>query len=168
MTWLYTTVGIKYNPNDSREKLDKYNSLFDYVKLTISSNKLSGIGSYSLKPGYEAFIDFTAKEYADKFIEVTKKEGLIKTEISNKKYTPHTIKPLTNKVDMSVFSEKEKQIIEQMKERFKSSTAREVEMTAKNEPPYKMVKSGEIIPYHLAFYRNSFDEMSLGNEDLST
>src|SRR3989338_8720169 len=74
MTWLYTTVGIKYNTNDSREKLDKYNSLFDYVKLTISSNKLSGIGSYSLKPGYEAFIDFTAKEYADKFIEVTKKD----------------------------------------------------------------------------------------------
>ena len=74
MFWLYTTVGIKYNPNDSREKLDKYNSLFDYVKLTISSNKLSGIGSYSLKPGYEAFIDFTAKEYADKFIEVTKKD----------------------------------------------------------------------------------------------
>ena len=103
-----------------------------------------------------------------KHITRMEKEGLIKTEISNKKYTPHTIKPLTNKVDMSVFSEKEKQIIEQMKERFKSSTAREVEMTAKNEPPYKMVKSGEIIPYHLAFYRNSFDEMSLGNEDLST
>ena len=69
--------------------------------------------------------------------------------------------------EVAFVSDPEK-IIEQMKERFKSSTAREVEMTAKNEPPYKMVKSGEIIPYHLAFYRNSFDEMSLGNEDLST
>ena len=74
MTWLYTTVGIKYNPNDLREKLDKYNSLFDYVKITISSDKLRGIGSYSLKPGYEAYIDFTEKEHADKFIETAKKD----------------------------------------------------------------------------------------------
>ena len=73
MEYFYTTVGVKYNQNE-KSKLDNFNSLFDYVKLTISSDKLRGIGSYSLKPGYEAFIDFTEKEHADKFIEVAKKE----------------------------------------------------------------------------------------------
>ena len=61
----------------------------------------------------------------------------------------------------SVFTEDELKVIKHVTERFKNGTASTLEKVAKEEPPYKMVKDMEEIPYHLAYYRNSFDEMTL-------
>lgn len=63
--------------------------------------------------------------------------------------------------DMKAFSNKEKEILEQITEKHRLNNAGDLEKIAQSEPPYKMVNYGEEIPYHLAFYRNSFGEMDL-------
>ena len=68
--------------------------------------------------------------------------------------------------DYSVFTTEEMAVINQVTGKFKNDTATMVEAAAKQEPPYKMVKANEEIPYHLAYYRNSFDEISL-DENIS-
>lgn len=63
--------------------------------------------------------------------------------------------------DMKDFDEKEREILQQITEKYRLENAGHLERIAQDEPPYKMVKQGENIPYHLAFYRNSFGEMDL-------
>lgn len=63
--------------------------------------------------------------------------------------------------NMKVFDEKEKKIIKQKVEEYRNDGGGVLEKKAQDEPPYKMVKYDEEIPYHLAFYRNSFGEMNL-------
>jgi len=94
-------------------------------------------------------------------------EAIKKISIDKPKtiYIPETI-TTEAKPDYSVFSEEEKKIIDSITEQYKSAPAGRLEKIAKNEPPYKMVVEGEI-PYHLAYYRNTFDEMTL-NEDSTT
>lgn len=64
-------------------------------------------------------------------------------------------------VDIQVFDKDEKEVLHQMVEKYRLETAGNLERLAQSEPPYKMVKYGEEIPYHLSFYRNSFGEMDL-------
>lgn len=66
-----------------------------------------------------------------------------------------------NDPDMKVFDDKEKEILKQITEKYRLDNAGDLEKIAQSEPPYKMVNYGEEIPYHLAFYRNSFGEMDL-------
>lgn len=75
-------------------------------------------------------------------------------------YLPQTISAL-KKPDYSVFDSDEIKVIKESTDKYKTSNARTLEDMVKDEPPYKMVKYGEVIPYHLAYYRNSFDEMTL-------
>ena len=131
------------------------------------------------------FADFTAYELKEKtitgekykkyhygpmpvnfyeIIEQMKKNGYIESKPQLGKYIPATIKPL-KKPDYTVFSKNEVEVIESITEKYKNSTARELELQAKSEPPYKMVEFDEEIPYHLAFYRNSFGEMELNEND---
>lgn len=91
-------------------------------------------------------------------------KGLISTKPQQVEYLPASIKPQA-KPDYSVFTEEELSLIETITEKFKNSTAKELEDKAKSEPPYKMVEFDESIPYHLALYRNSFGEMELGNDN---
>lgn len=65
--------------------------------------------------------------------------------------------------DMKIFNKEERTIIEQIAEKYRLQNAGELEKIAQSEPPYKMVEYGELIPYHLAFYRNSFGEMDLND-----
>ena len=95
-------------------------------------------------------------------LEVSDKISIDKAKVA---YIPETI-TTDKKPDYSVFSAEELKIINSITEQYKSSSAAKLEGIAKNEPPYKMVKEGEI-PYHLAYYRNTFDEMAL-NEDSVT
>src|SRR3989344_6509768 len=86
--------------------------------------------------------------------------GVISIEKPKEKFIPETITANVD-VDYSVFSENEMKVISLITERFKSDTSGTIEAIAKQEPPYKMVNDWESIPYHLAYYRNSFDEMTL-------
>ena len=68
-----------------------------------------------------------------------------------------------NDPNMEIFDEKEKEIIQQMVEKYRLENAGGLERLAQSEAPYKMTQYGEKIPYHLAFYRNSFGEMDLND-----
>jgi len=70
--------------------------------------------------------------------------------------------------NMDIFSTEETEIIKDITEKYRLYNAGELEKIAQSEPPYKMVKYEEDIPYHLAFYRNSFGEMDLGNDSFNT
>lgn len=63
--------------------------------------------------------------------------------------------------NMDVFDKGEKEILEQVVKKYRFENAGNLEKLAQSEAPYKMVEYGEKIPYHLAFYRNSFGEMDL-------
>jgi len=133
------------------------------------------------------FVDFTTYELKEKsvtkesykkyrygpmpvrfytILEEMEKKGLLKYQKQKIEYFPASIKPL-KKANYSVFDKQEIEVIELVTQRFKNSNAKEIEDVAQNEPPYKMVEFDEEIPYHLAFYRNSFGEMEL-NEDVDS
>ncbi|OHB18078.1 MAG: hypothetical protein A2544_00585 [Candidatus Zambryskibacteria bacterium RIFOXYD2_FULL_43_10] len=102
-----------------------------------------------------------------KYLNNLESSGKIKIGPPNEDKRPQSIISL-QEPDYSVFDEEEKKIIFDLTDKFKHQLAGEVESLAKAEPPYKMVKEGEEIPYHLAFYRNSFDEVTLDEENSST
>lgn len=133
------------------------------------------------------FTDFTAYELQKKSIsgEIYKKynygpipvnfypilsdlktKGFINYNPQPEEYVPASIKPLANP-DYSLFTEQEIQLIKTVTDKYRNSTASELENIAKNEPPYKMVEHDDEIPYHLAFYRNTFGEMELNGDENS-
>lgn len=90
-------------------------------------------------------------------------------ELKNKKF----IEIITSKVtplekivpkkepNMQIFDEKEIEVLKEVTEKYRLENAGSLERLAQSEPPYKMTDYGDEIPYHLAFYRNSFGEMDL-------
>ncbi len=62
---------------------------------------------------------------------------------------------------MKVFDKQEKEILNEITQKYRLDNGGDLERLAQSEPPYKMVEYGEKIPYYLAFYRNSFGEMDL-------
>jgi len=70
--------------------------------------------------------------------------------------------------NLNVFDETERKLLMNITEKHRLDSAGDLERIAQSEPPYKMVNQGEEIPYHLAFYRNSFGEMDLDDENSNT
>lgn len=97
-------------------------------------------------------------------LESMEKKGLIECEDQKEEFVPASIKSNVEP-DYSGFSSQEKKIIDIITEKYRWSNAKELEVQAQAEPPYKMVEFGEKIPYHLAFYRNSFGEMEIDDDD---
>lgn len=96
-----------------------------------------------------------------------KKRGLI--EFKTEKHAGGKSKNIIpkKKQNLKVFSKDEQDLLISFAEKYKNSTAGELELIAKAEPPYVMVDHKDEIPYHLAFYRNTFGEMDLENESAS-
>lgn len=129
------------------------------------------------------FVDFTSYELLNKSVtgEIYKKYSYgpipvnfykILESMNNKKlinskdqpaeYIPASITPLS-KADYSLFTDKEMELIDVITDKYRNSTAGELETIAQSEAPYNMVNFDEVIPYHLAFYRNSFGEMDVND-----
>lgn len=92
------------------------------------------------------------------------KRGLIECDGQKKEYVPASVKAKVEP-DYSGFSPQEMDIITTITEKYRLATAKELESQAQSEPPYKMVEFNEKIPYHLAFYRNSFGEMEIDDDN---
>jgi len=170
--------------------MNKYNkNKFKNAVLYIAKNGGNDVGKKKLaKILY--FIDFTLYEL--------KKKSLTKMDYTKENYGPmpepkifytalgdlkkeKTIKigkststimlekiEAREKPNMNVFDEEELKVVKDITEKYRLYNAGELEKIAQSEPPYKMVNYGEKIPYHLAFYRNSFEEMDLNNESINT
>lgn len=89
------------------------------------------------------------------------REGFIDIQKSDQGFLEKIIPK--SKSNTEVFDKNEREVLQQITEKYRLENAGNLERIAQSEPPYKMVNYGERIPYHLAFYRNSFGEMDLND-----
>ena len=144
-----------------KKKLVKLMYFVDFTYFEIFNDSVTG-----LKYEKRQFGPMPEAKVFYSYLSNLKDKGLIEIGPSNKNQIPENISA-KSKPDYSVFSKEEVRVIKEITEKFRYHSAKEVEQIAKDEPPYKMVKAGEKIPYHLAFYRNSFDEITLNDENTS-
>lgn len=78
----------------------------------------------------------------------------------------HRYRPIVD-VDTSVFAESELVVLNAVAERWSLATTEEIEQAAHDEPPWVAVHDSAVIPYHLAFYRNTFGGMDMDDEFLT-
>ncbi len=137
-----------------KKKLAKLLYFLDFTLYELRKKALTGM-AYTKKdygPMPEPSVFYPA-------LEELESEGLIEIEKSNE--TPLQRIVSKKEPNMQVFDEKEIEILKETAEKFRLETAGSLEKIAQSEPPYKMVEYGDEIPYHLAFYRNSYGEMDL-------
>ena len=65
---------------------------------------------------------------------------------------------------MDIFDESETKLMQAIAETYKNNFGGQLEKIAQSEAPYIMADSKKQIPYHFAFYRNTFGQMNLGDE----
>ncbi|HUS51866.1 MAG TPA: Panacea domain-containing protein [Candidatus Bathyarchaeia archaeon] len=155
---LYLASNVRFN---CLKKIAKLLYFIDFTNYEAKSRSLTGLKyqKYTYGPmplGYYFLLGDI------------KKRKLI--DIKKEKYAGGEAKNIVPKKepDLSVFSKDEQNLLISFAEKYKNSTAGELENIAKEEPPYIMVDYQDQIPYHLAFYRNTFGEMDLENESIDS
>lgn len=152
---LYLASKVKFN---CLKKLAKLLYFVDFTNYEATSKSLTGLKyqKYTYGPMPFNFYDLLADMNRRRLI-----------RLKTKKLIPGEVTDVIAKKepDLKVFTKEELFLLDSIAEKFKNSTAGELEKVAKEEPPYLMVDYKEEIPYHLAFYRNTFGEMDLENED---
>lgn len=143
--------------NLGRKKLAKLLYFVDFTNFELKESSLTGLNYQKYQYGPVPF------NYL-KVLESIENKGYIKCLSQENEYSPALIKPV-KQPDYGVFSKEEKELIDMITEKYKLSTAKELETIAQSEPPYKMTEFGEEIPYHLSFYRNTFEEMDMGYDE---
>lgn len=137
-----------------KKKLAKLLYFIDFTLYELREKSLSGMDyakrDYGPMPEPIPFYDALKELQGEKIINIKKSDGSFLEKIIPKEDP-----------DMNVFDEKENEVLQQTAEKYRLENAGNLERLAQSEPPYKMVEYGEKIPYHLAFYRNSFGEMDL-------
>jgi DNA-binding transcriptional regulator YdaS (Cro superfamily) len=68
-------------------------------------------------------------------------------------------------VKLSAFSPTELDVLHQVAQRWAPHTTKQIEAATHGEAPWLAMRRNEIIPYHLAYYRNNFGAMELRDED---
>lgn len=142
--------------NMGKKKLAKLLYFVDFTLYEIRKESLTGM-SYSK----QSFGPMPRPDLFYNALDFLKDEDLISIEESE--LGNIVLEEIISKEEpnMKLFDKKEKEIMRQMTKKYYYDTGGELEEKTQDEPPYKMVKHGEKIPYHLAFYRNSFGEMNL-------
>lgn len=82
------------------------------------------------------------------------------------RYIQHRYEP-REPVDLSVFSPTEIATLYEVAHRWGAHTTNQIETATHGEAPWIAVRRNEVIPYHLAFYRNNFGAMDLDDEDIT-
>ncbi len=140
-----------------KKKLAKLMYFVDFTAYELQKKSVTG----------ETYMKYHYGPMPVKFYEILKgmeNKGLIECDEQKEKFVPASVRANVEP-DYSGFSSQEMDIINSITEKYRWSNAKELETQAQSEPPYKMVESGEKIPYHLAFYRNSFGEMEIDDDD---
>lgn len=155
---LYLASQVKYN---CYKKIAKLLYFIDFTNYEKTSNPLTGLKYQKYNYGPIPFGYY-------KLLEDMEKRGLIKIKLE--KYAGGVSKNIIarEKPDLNQFSREERELIKTFTEKYKNTSAGELETIAKEEPPYIMTEYQKEIPYHLAFYRNTFGEMDLENEGINS
>lgn len=154
---LYLSSQVKFN---CYKKIAKLLYFIDFTNYEKTSKSLTGLKYQKYNYGPIPFGYY-------KLLEDLKKRGLI--EIKPEKYAGGVSNNIISKKkpDFSQFSREELELIKSFSEKYKNTTAGELETLAKEEAPYIMTDYKKEILYHLAFYRNTFGEMDLENEGIN-
>lgn len=73
----------------------------------------------------------------------------------------------SERVDPETFSPTELDVLYQVAQRWATHTTKQIEAATHGEAPWIAVGRNEVIPYHLAHYRNNFGAMELEDEDVA-
>lgn len=155
---LYLSSKVKFN---CLKKIAKLLYFIDFTNFEATSKSLTGLKYQKYTYGPMPYNYYS-------LLKDIQKRGLI--ELKEKRLVssvPIYVFPKA-KPNLKVFSKNELDLVTSITEKFKNLTAGELEKIAKEEPPYLMVGHKEEIPDYLAFYRNTFGEMDLENENLSS
>jgi len=140
-----------------KKKLAKFLYFIDFTLYERREKSLTKIDyekqNYGPMPKPDIFYTELAKLKKEGIIDIKKPTGNDKLEKIVALHDP----------DLDEFDDMERETLKQIAEKYRLESAGALERIAQSEPPYKMTQHGEIIPYHLAFYRNSFGEMDLNN-----
>jgi len=140
------------------KKLAKLLYFIDFTYFEKNDRPITGVEyvkqSYGPMPLPKVFYSVIEQLEKEDKIKLIKAKGDFETKIPVAQKKPN----------MELFSEDEQQMINVIKDKYFNNSANEVENIAKGEPPYKMTLYKEKIPYHLAYYRNSFGEMDLDGD----
>lgn len=155
---LYLTSNVRFS---CLKKIAKLLYFIDFTNYEARSKSLTG-----LKYQKYTYGPIPINYYG--LLRNMKERGLIK--FKTEKYAGGKSENIIpkKKQNLKVFSKDERDLLVSFAEKYKNSTAGELEAIAKAEPPYVMVDYKNEIPYHLAFYRNTFGEMDLENESVSS
>lgn len=80
-------------------------------------------------------------------------EQVPQASFSLTRYTP------AEKASLTIFDQDERETLVKTAERFKLFTTKQIEAVSHTEAPWIAVNPNEIIPYHLAYYRNTYGEL---------
>lgn len=87
-----------------------------------------------------------------------------RTDVVSEGFTQHRYEP-NEPVNLSAFAPTELDVLHQVAQRWAPHTTKQIEAATHGEAPWLAVRRNEIIPYHLAYYRNNFGAMELRDED---
>ena len=91
---------------------------------------------------------------------------IIRRDVPRGGVIQHRFEPRES-VDFSVFSQTEIATLYQVANTWLHHTTQQIEAATHGEAPWIAVKRNEIIPYHLAYYRNNFGAMDLDDDEIS-
>jgi hypothetical protein len=98
-------------------------------------------------------------------IEELEKAGRIaRKDVVGDGYLQHRYEP-NEPVNLELFSPTEVEVLNQVARRWDPHTTKQIEAATHGEAPGIAVGRNEVIPYHLAHYRNNFGAMSLDGDD---
>lgn len=86
-----------------------------------------------------------------------------RTDVVAEGFTQHRYEP-NEPVKLSAFSPTELDVLHQVAQRWAPHTTKQIEAATHGEAPWLAVRRNEIIPYHLAYYRNNFGAMELDDD----
>lgn len=99
-------------------------------------------------------------------LDALEREGQVEhRSIRSGPYGQDRYDPLAD-VDVSVFSAAEIDTLHRVVRRWAAHTTKQIEAATHGEAPWIAVRWNEVIPYHLAYYRNSYGAMELDEAEL--
>lgn len=97
-------------------------------------------------------------------IEELEKAGrIMREDVVGDGYRQHRYEPY-ELVNLEVFTPTEVDVLNQVARRWDAHTTKQIETATHGEAPWIAVGWNEVIPYHLAHYRNNFGAMDLDDE----
>jgi uncharacterized phage-associated protein len=168
-----------YNPELDQEKLEQSILFFLHVAniAYLGKTKLMKLLYFADFDHYEQYdIPITGARYrklehgpvpddAMIVVEELERAGRVRrTDIVAEGFTQHRYEP-NEPVNLAAFSPTELDVLHQVAQRWAPHTTKQIEAATHGEAPWLAVRRNEIIPYHLAYYRNNFGAMDLHDDE---